>query len=70
MGGVLVSRNQISVAHRYTQAGKWKEASIEHKPSQPAVVAEADELKVAPSSTAGEGRLRPGLRLSRSRLTM
>jgi uncharacterized membrane protein/nitrite reductase/ring-hydroxylating ferredoxin subunit len=46
LGGVLVSRNQISVDHRYAQAGKWKEEKIEHKPSQPVVVAQADELKV------------------------
>jgi uncharacterized membrane protein/nitrite reductase/ring-hydroxylating ferredoxin subunit len=46
MGGVLVSRNQISVDHRYAQAGKWKEERIEHKPNQPVVVATRDELKV------------------------
>jgi uncharacterized membrane protein/nitrite reductase/ring-hydroxylating ferredoxin subunit len=46
MGGVLVSRNQISVDHRYAQAGKWKEEKIEHKPNQPVVVAATDELKV------------------------
>jgi uncharacterized membrane protein/nitrite reductase/ring-hydroxylating ferredoxin subunit len=46
MGGVLVSRNQISVDHRYAQAGKWKEEKIEHKPGQPVVVAETNELKV------------------------
>ena len=45
MGGVLVSRNQISVDHRYAQAGKWKEAKIEHKSNQPVVVAKSDELK-------------------------
>jgi nitrite reductase/ring-hydroxylating ferredoxin subunit/uncharacterized membrane protein len=46
MGGVLVSRNQISVDHRYAQAGKWKEETIEIKPNQPVVVATQDELKV------------------------
>jgi len=46
MGGVLVSRNQISVDHRYAHAGKWKEEKIELKPNQPVVVAQADELKV------------------------
>ena len=46
MGGVLVSRNQISVDHRYAQGGKWKEERIEHKAGQPAVVAKTNELKV------------------------
>lgn len=46
MGGVLVSRNQISVDHRYAHAGKWKEEKIENKPNQPVVVAGRDELKV------------------------
>jgi uncharacterized membrane protein/nitrite reductase/ring-hydroxylating ferredoxin subunit len=46
MGGVLVSRNQISVDHRYAQAGKWKEERIEHQPGQPVAVAETNELKV------------------------
>jgi uncharacterized membrane protein/nitrite reductase/ring-hydroxylating ferredoxin subunit len=46
MGGVLVSRNQISVDHRYAQAGKWREAVIEGHAGAPMVVADADELKV------------------------
>ena len=46
MGGVLVSRNQISVDHRYAQAGIWKEEKIQPKPDQPFEVAKADELKV------------------------
>ena len=46
LGGVLVSRNQISVDHRYAQAGKWIEEKVEYKPNQPVVVAKADELKV------------------------
>jgi nitrite reductase/ring-hydroxylating ferredoxin subunit/uncharacterized membrane protein len=29
MGGVLVSRNQISVDHRYAGAGKWRERRLE-----------------------------------------
>src|SRR5437868_252047 len=28
MGGVLVSRNQVSVDHRYAGAGKWKEENV------------------------------------------
>jgi uncharacterized membrane protein/nitrite reductase/ring-hydroxylating ferredoxin subunit len=46
LGGVLVSRNQISVDHRYAQAGKWMEEKVGYKPNQPVVVAKADELKV------------------------
>jgi len=46
MGGVLVSRNQISVDHRYAGAGKWKEATIAVPVNAPLVVARDDELKV------------------------
>jgi nitrite reductase/ring-hydroxylating ferredoxin subunit/uncharacterized membrane protein len=45
LGGVLVSRNQISVDHRYARAGKWKDER--HRVSgQPIVVARSDELEV------------------------
>ena len=46
MGGVLVSRNQISVDHRYAGAGKWKEQRIEARANAPVVAAKTDELKV------------------------
>jgi uncharacterized membrane protein/nitrite reductase/ring-hydroxylating ferredoxin subunit len=46
MGGVLVSRNQISVDHRYAQAGTWKEEKVHAESDQPVVVARPDELKV------------------------
>jgi nitrite reductase/ring-hydroxylating ferredoxin subunit/uncharacterized membrane protein len=46
MGGVLVSRNQISVDHRYANAGKWKEQTVEARAGTPAAVATVDELKV------------------------
>jgi nitrite reductase/ring-hydroxylating ferredoxin subunit/uncharacterized membrane protein len=46
MGGVLVSRNQIGVDHRYAQAGRWKEEEIESPAGQPVMVARADELQV------------------------
>jgi uncharacterized membrane protein/nitrite reductase/ring-hydroxylating ferredoxin subunit len=46
LGGVLVSRNQISVDHRYAQAGKWKEERIQHPPDQALAVAGSNELKV------------------------
>jgi nitrite reductase/ring-hydroxylating ferredoxin subunit/uncharacterized membrane protein len=45
MGGVLVSRNQISVDHRYARAGRWKEESFRATPDQPVVVAKSDELE-------------------------
>lgn len=46
MGGTLVTRNQISVDHRYADAGKWR---VEHLPlpdSGEADVAAGDELQV------------------------
>jgi nitrite reductase/ring-hydroxylating ferredoxin subunit/uncharacterized membrane protein len=46
MGGVLVSRNQISVDHRYAGAGKWREATLEATPGRPLVAGRADELEV------------------------
>ena len=46
MGGVLVSRNQISVDHRYASAGKWKEERIDASAGAFVMVAKADELKV------------------------
>jgi len=46
MGGVLVSRNQISVDHRYAGAGKWKDESVDRTAGKPVRVAATDELKV------------------------
>ncbi|MGH9173836.1 MAG: DUF2231 domain-containing protein [Vicinamibacterales bacterium] len=46
MGGVLVSRNQISVDHRYAGAGKWKEVTIDDRTGTSVVVGDAEELKV------------------------
>jgi uncharacterized membrane protein/nitrite reductase/ring-hydroxylating ferredoxin subunit len=46
LGGTLVSRNMISVDHRYAAAGKWKEESREGRPGAPLVVAAVDELEV------------------------
>jgi uncharacterized membrane protein/nitrite reductase/ring-hydroxylating ferredoxin subunit len=45
-GGVLVSRNQISVDHRYARAGKWKEETVQARSREPVVVARSDELEV------------------------
>ena len=46
MGGALVSRNQISVDHRYADAGRWRETSVDAAPGEFVAVARADELKV------------------------
>ena len=46
LGGVLVSRNQISVDHRYAHAGKWSEERVDASPGEFVTVARADELKV------------------------
>jgi uncharacterized membrane protein/nitrite reductase/ring-hydroxylating ferredoxin subunit len=46
MGGTLVSRNLISVDHRYAEAGRWKEAAYREEKKEPIVVAGSDELKV------------------------
>jgi nitrite reductase/ring-hydroxylating ferredoxin subunit/uncharacterized membrane protein len=46
MGGTLVTRNLISVEHRYAQAGRWREETIATAQSQPITVAKSDELKV------------------------
>jgi nitrite reductase/ring-hydroxylating ferredoxin subunit/uncharacterized membrane protein len=46
MGGTLVTRNQISVDHRYADAGKWREATLDARPGQPVRVGAADELQV------------------------
>jgi nitrite reductase/ring-hydroxylating ferredoxin subunit/uncharacterized membrane protein len=46
MGGTLVTRNLISVDHRYAHAGKWKDVRVEGRIGDPVVVARKDELKV------------------------
>jgi nitrite reductase/ring-hydroxylating ferredoxin subunit/uncharacterized membrane protein len=46
LGGTLVTRNLIGVDHRYAQAGKWRDETIEPRPNQPVAVAARDELKV------------------------
>ena len=46
MGGTLVTRNLISVDHRYAEAGKWSEESVAGDAGQAVTVAERDELKV------------------------
>jgi nitrite reductase/ring-hydroxylating ferredoxin subunit/uncharacterized membrane protein len=46
MGGTLVTRNLIGVDHRYAQAGKWLEATIDAGKGQAVTVAKREELKV------------------------
>ncbi len=46
MGGTMVTRNLISVDHRYANAGKWREATLEGAGGGPITVAQRDELKV------------------------
>ena len=46
MGGSLVTRNLISVDHRYANAGKWREGTVTSPHGSPATVARSDELKV------------------------
>lgn len=45
MGATLVHRNQISIDHRYADAGKWKEEQIDTDDRR-IEVARADELKL------------------------
>jgi nitrite reductase/ring-hydroxylating ferredoxin subunit len=45
LGGTLVYRNQIGVDHRYAEAGKWREVSVEGKPGEAVVVEGAQELQ-------------------------
>ena len=46
LGGTLVTRNLIGVDHRYAQAGKWSETTIEARTGTSISVARRDELKV------------------------
>ncbi|HET7602365.1 MAG TPA: DUF2231 domain-containing protein [Gemmatimonadales bacterium] len=45
MGGKLVSRNQISVDHRYAGAGRWHEDTVREPDGTPIPVAMAGELQ-------------------------
>lgn len=46
LGGTLVTRNLISVDHRYANAGKWQDESYAGPAGQPLLVGRADELGV------------------------
>ncbi len=62
-GGVLVSRDQISVDHRYARAGQWREVSVRARAGTRVTVARADELDVnqrrsaTPTVTSAAARL-------------
>jgi uncharacterized membrane protein/nitrite reductase/ring-hydroxylating ferredoxin subunit len=45
LGGTLVYRNQIGVDHRYAEAGKWREATVDGKPGEAVVIAGANQLE-------------------------
>ncbi len=46
MGGTLVYRNQIGVDHRYAEAGKWREKSVEVDADGMATIEGAKDLEV------------------------
>lgn len=45
LGGTLVTRNLISVDHRYAQAGKWQEVDLTGAAGESLVVGHVDDLK-------------------------
>lgn len=45
LGGTLVTRNLISVDHRYADAGKWQEATLTGRPGEEIVVATQPDLQ-------------------------
>jgi nitrite reductase/ring-hydroxylating ferredoxin subunit/uncharacterized membrane protein len=45
LGGTLVTRNLISVDHRYADRGKWQEASFDAAAGDEIVVARTDEMQ-------------------------
>jgi nitrite reductase/ring-hydroxylating ferredoxin subunit/uncharacterized membrane protein len=45
LGGTLVYRNQIGVDHRYANAGKWRELTIDAQPGEAVAIDGASELK-------------------------
>lgn len=46
LGGTLISRNQISIDHRYANAGRWNEQRFRTSGAASLVVAREDELHV------------------------
>ena len=58
MGGVLVGRNQISVDHRYADAGKWNEERIAGASGELVKAADKDELQINQMKLIHAGRRR------------
>jgi nitrite reductase/ring-hydroxylating ferredoxin subunit/uncharacterized membrane protein len=46
LGGTLVSRNQVSVDHRYANAGKWNEQSVNEPKSGEPITIDSGDLQV------------------------
>ncbi len=45
LGGTLVTRNLISVDHRYADKGRWQEAAFTAQPGEEVAVAKTGDLK-------------------------
>jgi nitrite reductase/ring-hydroxylating ferredoxin subunit/uncharacterized membrane protein len=45
LGGTLVTRNLISVDHRYAGTGRWQEATLSGRPGEEIVIAKQDDLE-------------------------
>lgn len=58
MGGTLVTRNLISVDHRYANAGKWRDDTVASHPGSAVAVATQDELKIDQMKLVRIGRKR------------
>lgn len=58
MGGTLVNRNQIGIDHRYADAGKWQEQTIDYQPGQSVSVGKSKDLKVNQMKLVRVGDLR------------
>jgi nitrite reductase/ring-hydroxylating ferredoxin subunit/uncharacterized membrane protein len=58
MGGTLVNRNQIGVDHRYANAGKWSDESVEVPPAGEAVSVKAGGLELNQMRLVRVGRKR------------
>ena len=57
LGGILVGRNQIGVDHRYAEAGKWSEETVDKgRRWREWVVAKATDLKVDQMEAAARER--------------
>jgi nitrite reductase/ring-hydroxylating ferredoxin subunit/uncharacterized membrane protein len=46
LGGILITRNQIGVDHRYAAAGKWQETRLEPEAGEPIVAGKVADLEL------------------------